>query len=101
VTVLVLVGTRKGLFLLQSDDARRRWALEGPVLEGWSVYHAIRDARDGLLHACTNHEVYGATVHRSRDLGKSWVRAEELGLPEGSGLTLERTWHIEPGRERE
>jgi photosystem II stability/assembly factor-like uncharacterized protein len=101
VAVVVLVGTRKGLFLLQSDDARHRWALEGPLLEGWSVYHAILDARDGRVHACTNHEVYGATVHRSRDLGKSWERAEELGLPEESGLKLERTWHIEPGREEE
>jgi photosystem II stability/assembly factor-like uncharacterized protein len=101
VAVVVLVGTRKGLFFLRSDDARRGWALEGPLLDGWSVYHAILDTRDGVLHACTNHEVYGATVHRSPDLGKSWERAEELGLPEESGLTLERTWHIEPGREGE
>jgi photosystem II stability/assembly factor-like uncharacterized protein len=101
VTVVVLVGTRKGLFVLESDDARHRWELAGPLLEGWSVYHAILDGRDGLVHACTNHEVYGATVHRSADLGKSWERAEDLGLPEESELKLERTWHIEPGREGE
>ena len=96
--VVVLAGTKKGLFLLQDDGRRRRWALEGPLLEGWSVYHAILDARDGFLHACTNHEVYGATIHRSSDLGRSWERAEQLGLPDDSGLTLERTWHVEPGR---
>jgi photosystem II stability/assembly factor-like uncharacterized protein len=100
-TVVVLVGTRKGLFVLESDDGRRRWELAGPLLEGWSVYHALLDGRDGVLHACTNHDVYGATVHRSRDLGKNWQRAEELGLPEESELKLERTWHIEPGREDE
>lgn len=95
---VVVAGTKKGLFLLRSDDGRERWELEGPLLEGWSIYHAILDERDGVLHASTNHEVYGATVHRSPDLGKTWERAEELGLPEDSGLQLERTWHVEPGR---
>lgn len=99
--VLLLVGTRKGLFLLEADEARREWTLRDPVLEGWSVYHAIRDARDGTIHVCTNHEVYGATVHRSRDGGESWERAETLGFPEGSEFELERTWHVEPGREDE
>jgi len=95
--VVVLAGTKKGLFLLRSDELRHGWTLAGPHLVGWSVYHAILDPRDGVLHACTNHEVYGATVHRSRDLGKTWERAEELGLPEDSELKLERTWHVEPG----
>jgi photosystem II stability/assembly factor-like uncharacterized protein len=98
-SVVVLAGTKKGLFLFRSDELRQRWALEGPHLEGWSVYHAILDPRDGVLHACTNHEVYGATVHRSQDEGKTWERAEELGLPEDSELKLERTWHVEPGHE--
>lgn len=100
-SVVVLVGTKKGLFFLESDEARERWTLKDPVLEGWSVYHAILDGRDGVVHACTNHEVYGATVHRSDNLGGSWERAEGLGLPEESGLELERTWHVEPGREDE
>ena len=95
--VVLLAGPKKALFVLRSDKSRHRWTLEGPHLEGWSVYHAILDPRDGVLHACTNHEVYGATVHRSRDLGKTWERAEKLGLPEESELKLERTWHVEPG----
>jgi photosystem II stability/assembly factor-like uncharacterized protein len=96
VATVLLVGTSKGLFLLTSDD-RETWQLQGPRLEGWSVFHAILD--DGVVHACTNHDVYGPTVHRSDDLGESWTRAEELGLQEESGLTLERTWHVEPGAE--
>ena len=96
-SVVLLAGTKKGLFLFRSDGLRQDWTLEGPHLEGWSVYHAIVDPRDGALHACTNHEVYGATVHRSRDRGKTWESAETLGLPEDSELKLERTWHIEPG----
>jgi photosystem II stability/assembly factor-like uncharacterized protein len=97
----VLAGTRKGLFVLESDDKREKWELSGPLLEGWEVFHAIVDPRDGSMHACTNHPVYGPTTHVSHDRGTTWTRAGELGLPEGSELTLQRTWHIEPGRESE
>src|SRR5438309_304757 len=96
--VLLSVGTKKGLFLLRSDADRKKWELEGPLLPGWPVYHAIVDPRDGVLYAATNSFIYGGTVHRSSDLGQSWERAEELGLPEESGLKLNATWHVEPGK---
>jgi photosystem II stability/assembly factor-like uncharacterized protein len=99
--MVILAGTRKGLFLLDSDEGRREWSLEGPFLTGWSVFHAVLDPRDGTVHACTNSDLYGATVHRSTDRGRTWERAGELGLPEESGLTLEKTWHVEPGRDGE
>src|SRR6266545_3442676 len=99
--VRILVGTRKGLFIFVAGDERRDWTLEGPHLVGWEIFHAVLDPRDGSIHAATNNPVYGATVHTSTDLGVSWTRAEELGLPEESGLTLEKTWHVEPGREGE
>ena len=91
-TVAVLAGTRKGLFVLESEESRTDWQLRGPLLEGWSILHAIVDPRDGALHACANHPVYGATVQRSDDHGETWTRAEELGLSEDSELTLARTW---------
>src|ERR671934_163143 len=97
----VLVGTRKGLFVLTGDETRREWAIDGPHLTGWEVFHAVRDHRDGTLHAATNNFVYGATVHRSSDGGRTWERSEGIGLPEDSGLTLEKTWHVEPGRANE
>ena len=99
--MLVLAGTRKGLFVLEGDDGRRDWRVEGPLLPGWEVFHAIVDPRDGTLYACTNTFAYGANVHRSRDRGKTWEHAEELGLPEDGELKLEKTWHIEPGRDAE
>jgi hypothetical protein len=98
--VLLPVGTRKGLFLARSDD-RETWQVEGPLLPGWAVYHAVRDPRDGTLHAATNNPFYGATTHRSTDLGATWERAEELGLPEEGELKLNATWHIEPGSDSE
>ena len=95
--VLLLVGTRKGLFLVRGDDARRSFEVEGPVLPGWSVNHAVADRRDGSLYACANSWVYGGTVQRSTDGGATWERSEGLGLPEESGLKLASTWHLEPG----
>jgi photosystem II stability/assembly factor-like uncharacterized protein len=97
---VALIGTRKGLFVLESDG-RREWKLDGPFLTGWSVFHAVLDPRDGTIHTATNSELYGGTVHRSSDRGATWERAEALGLPEDSGLKLERTWHVEPGRNGE
>jgi hypothetical protein len=87
----ILVGTRKGLFVLRDGEP------EGPFLPGWSIYHAVLDPRDGVLYAAANNFVYGGTVHRSRDLGQTWERAEGLGLPEESGDKLNATWHVEPG----
>ena len=91
----ILVGTRKGLFVLKGDEGRRDWEVEGPYLSGWDVFHAVKD--DGSIFAAANHAVYGATVQRSDDGGKTWERSEGLGLPEDHELTLEKTWHVEPG----
>jgi hypothetical protein len=99
VGVLVLAGTRKGLFSLRSDEGRRSWQLDGPLLTGWEVMHATLDPRNGTIYAATNNFVYGATVHRSPDGGETWQRAEGIGLPEESGLELARTWHVEPGHD--
>jgi photosystem II stability/assembly factor-like uncharacterized protein len=98
VATAVIVGTRKGLFVLRSED-RREWALEGPLLTGFSIYHAIRDPRDGALYACTNF-FGGGAVHRSDDGGETWERFE-VGLPEDGELKLNATWHVEPGGDGE
>jgi hypothetical protein len=43
----ILVGTRKGLFLLKSGRGRRRWSMDGPHFLGHIVHHAVLDPRDG------------------------------------------------------
>jgi hypothetical protein len=65
------------------------------------VYHAISDPRDGTVYAAANHTVYGPTVQRSTDGGNRWTRSRQVGLPQESGLTLNATWHVEPGRPEE
>ena len=99
--VLALAGTRKGLFVLETNDDRREWQVGGPLLDGWSVYHATVDARDGTFYAAANHVVYGATVQRSTDGGKTWTHSKKIGLPGWSGLTVNAAWHIEPGLPQE
>jgi photosystem II stability/assembly factor-like uncharacterized protein len=93
----VVIGTRKGLFLVDTDDSRRTFHVRDPLLSGWEIKHACIDPRDGMLFAATNSWVHGGQLHRSNDRGTTWERAEGLGLPEESGLKLGATWHVEPG----
>lgn len=73
---LVLVGTRKGLFLLKSDRARRRWSIDGPHFFGNVVHHAVLDPRDGrTIVAAVKAGHLGPTVFRSADGGRSWTEA--------------------------
>jgi photosystem II stability/assembly factor-like uncharacterized protein len=79
---LVLIGTRKGCFVLESDADRRDWRLRGPYCEGWPVYHAVFDPGSGSIYAAAASEWHGSAVWRSRDLGESWELSSE-GLTYG------------------
>ncbi len=75
--VLVMVGTVKGAFFLSSDEARRDWQVEGPLLKGWEVSSLALDRRGGeTLYAGVGHFVYGPTIQVSRDLGRNWTQIE-------------------------
>ena len=82
-TVLI-VGTRKGCFLLESDEARRDWELRGPFCEEWPIFHAVHDGGTGTLYAAAASEWHGASVWRSHDLGATWQQSSE-GLGYGDG----------------
>jgi photosystem II stability/assembly factor-like uncharacterized protein len=79
---VVLVGTRKGCFILESDRDRRDWRVRGPFCEGWPVYHAIYDREAGTIYAAAASEWHGSGVWRSRDLGETWELSSE-GLSYG------------------
>jgi len=79
---LLLVGTRKGAFLLESDADRRDWSLRGPFNEGWPVYHAVYDSESGAIYAAAASEWHGSAVWRSPDLGETWTLSSE-GLAYG------------------
>ncbi len=86
---MVLVGTRKGCFVLESDGDRRDWAVRGPYCEGWPVYHAIHDPATNAFYAAAASEWHGAGVWRSGDLGETWELSSE-GLTYADGLKLSK-----------
>jgi photosystem II stability/assembly factor-like uncharacterized protein len=82
--MLLLVGTRKGCFVLESDEDRRNWKLRGPYCEGWPVYHAVYDASSGSIFAAAASEWHGSAVWRSPDLGETWEHSSEgIGYADG------------------
>jgi photosystem II stability/assembly factor-like uncharacterized protein len=98
---LLLVGTKKGLFLLVSPD-RSRWELTGPFHAGREINHAIYDRRTGLIFAAVNDAWFGCEISRSPDFGRSWQTAQQNpAFQANSDYQLERIWHIEPGRSSE
>ena len=74
---VLLVGTRKGCFFLESDGDRRTWELRGPFCEGWPVYHAIHDPTSGAVYAAAASEWHGSAVWRTPDLGDTWTHSSE------------------------
>lgn len=82
--VTVLLGTRKGLFLLESGPDRRRWELRGPFCEAWPINHAIADPTTGTIFAAGGNAWFGPAVWRSDDLGANWTHSSD-GLTYGEG----------------
>ena len=74
---VVLVGTRKGCFILESDADRRDWKVRGPFCDAWPVYHAVRDEDSGAIYAAAASEWHGAGVWRSTDMGETWELSSE------------------------
>ena len=83
-STVVLVGTRKGCFVLESDEGRSDWKTRGPYCEGWPIYHAVHDPASGAFYAAAASEWHGAGVWRSDDLGDSWMLSSE-GLAYADG----------------
>ena len=83
--VRVLVGTRKGAFILESDGNRKRWDVRGPFFAGWEVYHVKGSPADpNRLYASQTSGWFGQIIQRSSDGGKTW---EQPGLKPGEPTT--------------
>jgi photosystem II stability/assembly factor-like uncharacterized protein len=71
--VRVLVGTRKGAFILSADGDRQRWDVQGPLFGGWEVFHVVGSPVDpDRLFASQTGGWFGQVVQRSDDGGRSW-----------------------------
>jgi photosystem II stability/assembly factor-like uncharacterized protein len=99
----VLIGTRKGAFILRGDKTRRTWKLSQPMFLGHIAHHMVLDPRDRrtlLVAARTGH--LGPTVFRSTDFGRSWKEAERPPAfpkaPAGQqGLVVDHIFWLTPG----
>src|ERR671919_3147932 len=71
--VRVLVGTRKGAFILTSDGKRQKWDVSGPLFSGWEIYHLKGSPVDpDRIYASQSSGWFGQIIQRSRDGGKTW-----------------------------
>lgn len=73
--VLVLLGTKKGAFILESDAKRRDWALRGPFCEAWPINHVVADPANGTIYAGGGNEWFGPAVWKSADFGVTWTHS--------------------------
>ena len=125
-SIRLLVGTRKGAFILTSDGTRKQWHVDGPHFAGWELYHLKGSRVDpNRLYASQSSSWFGQIIQRSDDGGKTWhppgTKPEDLmgsdGMPNGeSNMFLyegevgthkwydgtqhpwefKRVWHLEP-----
>ena len=84
-TVRVLVGTRKGAFILTSDGKRENWQVSGPHFAGWEMYHLKGSPADpNRIYASQTSGWFGQVIQRSDDGGKTWFQP---GTPPGEPTT--------------
>jgi photosystem II stability/assembly factor-like uncharacterized protein len=94
--VLVFVGTKKGLFILESDRARASWTVRGPLCEEWAIHDATYDPAAGTLYAAGGDAWFGPAVWRSPDLGATWSHSS-AGMTYGEdGPRITTVWSVVP-----
>jgi photosystem II stability/assembly factor-like uncharacterized protein len=108
-SVRVLVGTRKGAFILDSDGKRNSWRVSGPHFAGWEIYHVKGSLVDpNRLYASQSSSWSGQVMQRSDDGGSTWETVGNQFVYDGVPGTHQwydgtphpwefaRVWHLEP-----
>ncbi len=123
-SIRLLVGTRKGAFILSSDGNRKKWSVSGPHFGGWEIYHMKGSPVDpNRIYASQSSSWFGQIIQRSSDGGKTWetpgggLEKTPDGMPKGQSnkfvydgvpgthqwydgtphpWEFKRVWHLEP-----
>jgi photosystem II stability/assembly factor-like uncharacterized protein len=107
--VRLLVGTRKGAFVVTSDGKRNKWDVSGPFFGGWEIYHLKGSPADpNRIYASQSSGWFGQLIQRSNDGGKTWEPVGNKFVYDGVPGThqwydgtphpweFKRVWHLEP-----
>ena len=107
--IRLLVGTRKGAFVLSADGARREWTVSGPHFAGWEIYHLKGSPADpNRIYVSQTSGWFGQVIQRSHDGGATWNTVGNKFLYDGEAGThqwydgtphpweFKRVWHLEP-----
>jgi photosystem II stability/assembly factor-like uncharacterized protein len=107
--VRLLVGTRKGAFVLTADGKRKKWNITGPHFAGWEMYHLKGSPVDpNRIYASQTSGWFGQKIQRSNDGGKTWEPVGDKFAYDGTPGThqwydgtqhpweFKRVWHLEP-----
>ena len=108
-SVRVLVGTRKGAFVISADGTRRAWDIQGPFFGGWELYHLKGSPVDpDRIYASQSSGWFGQLIQRSNDGGRTWETVGNRFVYDGVPGThqwydgtphpweFKRVWHLEP-----
>ena len=102
-STILMVGTRKGMWIGTADDQRHDWEFTGPHFDMEEVYSCLIDKRGDRprLLAGASSMWLGPQVRRSDDLGTSWQETPNgaVRFPEGTDAKVERIWQLVPGAE--
>lgn len=107
--IRVLVGTKKGAFVIESDGGRGKWKINGPYFAGWEIYHLkASPVNPDRIYASQTSGWFGQVIQRSDDGGKTWEAAGNKFVYEGDPGThqwydgsqrpweFKRVWKLEP-----
>jgi photosystem II stability/assembly factor-like uncharacterized protein len=107
--IRLLVGTRKGGFVMTADATRKKWDISGPHFAGWEIYHIKGSPADpDRLYASQSSGWFGQVIQRSNDGGKTWDTVGNKFVYDGVPGThqwydgtphpweFKRVWHLEP-----
>jgi len=108
-SIRLLIGTKKGAFVLTSDGKRKDWKIAGPHFAGWELYHLKGSPADpNRIYASQSSGWFGQQIQRSNDGGTTWTPVDNKFAYEGTPGThqwydgtahpweFKRVWHLEP-----
>jgi len=92
--LLLLIGTKKGAFIAESDPRRGSWTLAGPFCEAWPINHVVGDPDTGTIYAGGGNEWFGPAVWKTSDQGATWTHSSQ-GLAYEEGATpIKTVWSL-------